>query len=74
MAGRLGSAPAPSSVSTGRNGGAGGSWALQPRVQRLAPALRRQRQQRGVVPCTAWGGHEPPPKDLASDPEAKFRQ
>lgn len=57
----------------------GGSGELAARV--AAPAgpagAARRQQQRGAPPCTAawpgWGRSEPP-KELAKDPEAKFRQ
>ena len=40
------------------------------------PSRRRQRRQQQLrqAPRSAWGRHEPPPKDLSKDPEAKFRQ
>lgn len=33
-----------------------------------------QRQRQRGVTCSSWDRNEPPPKDLAEDPEAKFRQ
>lgn len=45
-----------------------------PQVQLGAPARPRRRRPQALPPRSAWGGHEQPPKDLAKDPEARFRQ
>lgn len=69
MAGLQGlSVLAPSASMTGSHG--------------LAPARglgrpQRQRQRRAAAAprvLGSWGRHEPPPKELAKDPEAKFRR
>jgi hypothetical protein len=84
MCGRLGSAPSlvnPQGYS-GSLAGTSSRQPLRPGTSQGLAAGRRQQQQQRRQPAaprcgpwgSPWGRHDPPPKDLANDPEAKFRQ